>query len=168
MGKTISHYVKSISRLVKTFKKIKKTIYCLMNIPIFIAGCITLLAFIAHTFVGINETLQISPSKFTNKENVPNFETVERNWVQAMCAFQMITVDLLVLSILLFLIATTNFIGFKKEIAFALSIFYFIWGIAWILQLFILKRKTKDFLFLSQWAFWFICSILIYWGAKSL
>lgn len=139
-----------------------------MNYQIAIAGAITLLAFFAHTFVGIREALTTAPSKLAEKESVANFQEVERNWVQSICAFQMVTVDLLVLSALLFLLAFTDIIGQKQLVGFSLSAFYFLWGSAWLLQLAIFKRQTKDYLLLSQWLFWFVCAGLIFWGAQSL
>jgi len=139
-----------------------------MNYPIAIAGGITLLAFFAHTFVGIREALSTAPAKLLQKENVANFEVVERNWVQSMCAFQMVTIDLLALSVLLFVLAFTEILGSEKLLALGLAGFYFLWGSAWLLQLLLLKRRTKEFLLLSQWLFWFGCSGLIYWGAQSL
>lgn len=139
-----------------------------MNYPIAIAGGLTLLALFAHTFVGIRESLSIAPAKLTEKGNVANFEVLERNWVQIMCAFQMITIDLLALSTLLFLLAFTDIIGQKQLLAFSLAVFYFLWGSAWLLQLVIFKRQAKDFLFLGHWLYWFVIASFIFWGAQSL
>lgn len=139
-----------------------------MNYQIAIAGFITLIAFFAHTFVGIREALSTAPAKLTEKGNVVNFEVVERNWVQSICAFQMVTIDLLALSVLLFLLAFTDILGSKELLALGLAAFYLLWGIVWLLQLLFLKRRAKDFLLLSQWLFWFACAGLMYWGAQSL
>ncbi len=139
-----------------------------MNYQIAIAGFITLIAFFAHTFVGIRQALITAPARLTKKENVANFEVVERNWVQSICAFQMVTIDLLALSVLLFLLAFTDILGSKELLALGLAAFYLLWGIIWLLQLLFLKRRAKDFLLLSQWLFWFVCAGLMYWGAQSL
>ena len=139
-----------------------------LNVQIFIAGCITLLAFFAHTFVGTKESLSTSPRKIADKEKVNNYSVIEKNWIQSMCAFQMITIDLLVLSILLFVIAVTDVITFERVVALLLSGFFLLWGIAWLIQLVALKSSTRNYLHLGQWFFWFLCSGLLYWGAQSL
>ena len=139
-----------------------------MNYPIAIAGCLTALAFLAHIFGGIRETLSTAPERLAEKTSIPNFETVERNWVQSVCAFQLVTVDLLVLSTLLFVLVFTDIIEPKKWVALALAAFYALWGVAWLVQLLALKRRAKDFLLLGHWLFWFGCAGLIFWGAQSL
>jgi hypothetical protein len=139
-----------------------------VNYPILAAGVITFLAFIAHTFVGNKEALSTAPGRLGNSTDGSGFETVERNWVQSMCAFQLVTVDLLVLSVLLFALGATDYINPERQVALALVVFYVLWGTAWVIQLVVLKRQGKDFLILSQWLFWFVCAVLIYWGAQSL
>ena len=70
-----------------------------MNYPIAIAGCLTLLAFVAHVTGGIKQSLSIAPAKIAGSQVERGvLETLERNWVQAMCAFQLVTIDLLALS----------------------------------------------------------------------
>ena len=140
-----------------------------MNYPIAIAGSLTLLAFVAHITGGIKQSLSIAPSKVAGSHIEGGaLETLDRNWVQAMCAFQLVTVDLLALSGVLFLLAFTNTLAPQQAIAFALSAIYFLWGCSWLIQLLALKRKPKDYLFLGHWGFWFLCSGLIFWGAQSL
>lgn len=140
-----------------------------MNYPIAIAGSLTLLAFVAHITGGIRQSLSIAPSKLAGKHIEQSaLDILERNWVQAMCAFQLVTVDLLALSGVLYLLAFTNTLAPKQAIAFALAAIYFLWGCSWLLQLFALKRKPREYLFLGHWGFWFLCSGLIYWGALSL
>ena len=136
-----------------------------MNIQVFIVGCITALAFIAHLFVGTRESLSISPAKISNVSDRKAFESLEKNWIQSMCAFQMISIDLLVLSILLFVISLTDIINFEQSIVLALSVFYLLWGLAWLIQLVVLKPSGKIYFQLGQWIFWIICSGLLYWGA---
>lgn len=138
-----------------------------MNYPIALAGLITLLAFFAHAFAGIREAMSTAPAKLTEKEKITDFVMLDRNWVQLICVFQLVSIDLLVLSSLAFLLAFTDIIIQKKLLAFSLATFYVLWGSAWLVQLFIFKRSVKDFLLLSQWLFWFVCAGLIYWGAQS-
>lgn len=128
-----------------------------MNLPILIAASITSLAFFAHTFVGTREALQTKPSN-----TAPN---IQQYWKQSMAAFQMVTVDLLLLSMLLWIIALTNWVPAEQTITLFLSGWFLLWGIAWLLQLLFLSKNKKDYLLLSQWLFWLVNAALLYWGA---
>jgi hypothetical protein len=140
-----------------------------LNYPIAIAGCLTLLAFVAHITGGIKQSLSIAPAKIAGSQLERGMlDTLDRNWVQAMCAFQLVTIDLLALSAVLYLLAFTNVLAPKQSIAFAVAAVYFLWGCSWLVQLLALKRKPRDYLFLGHWAFWFLCAGLICWGAQSL
>ncbi len=139
-----------------------------MNIPVLIAAMITLLALVAHTFVGTKESLSTSPRRIAGKDKLDNFGVVEKHWIQSMCAFQMITIDLLILSVVLFLISLTDIISFERTLTLSLSVLFLLWGVAWFIQLALLTKDKKNYLHLSQWAFWFICSGLLYVGAQSM
>ena len=73
-----------------------------MNIPVLIVACITFLAFVAHVLGGTKETAAIEPDRAQ--------PTLTKHWVQAMCAFQMLSVDLLVVAGALFAIALKDFV----------------------------------------------------------
>lgn len=128
-----------------------------MNVQILIVASVSLLAVIAHTVGGTLETASISPDK--------NDEKLTQNWKQSMCAFQMLAIDLLLVTIILFVISLTDIISFEYELTLFLSLLYFLWGVVWLVQLFWLKSKAKTYLLLPQWIFWFVCSGLLYWGA---
>jgi hypothetical protein len=140
-----------------------------LNYPIAIASGLTFLAFIAHITGGVKQSLSIAPAKVAGNHIEPGaLEILDRNWVQAMCAFQLVTIDLLALSGVLYLIGFTDVLAPKQLIAFGLAAIYFLWGCSWLVQLFALRRRPKDYLFLGHWSFWFLCAGLIYWGALSL
>jgi hypothetical protein len=140
-----------------------------MNYPIAAACFLTLLAFIAHMTGGLRESLSIEPSKITgDSTSLANLKTLDRNWAQLMCAFQLVSVDLLALSFTLYLLAFTDVLSPAKPIAWGLAVVYLLWGLSWLVQLLALKRKPVDFLFLGHWSFWFLCSGLVYWGSLSL
>ncbi len=67
-----------------------------MNIPVLIVACISLLALVAHAFIGTKESASISPDKSNEK--------LTQHWKQSMCAFQVVTIDLLLVTIILFTI----------------------------------------------------------------
>jgi hypothetical protein len=136
-----------------------------MNSQLFIVGCVTAFAFLAHLFIGTKESMSISPAKLAHAPEQTASATLQKNWLQTMCAFQMISVDLLVLSILIFVMALTDIIPSEQPIILALSAFYLLWGFAWLLQLALLKAKAEIYLKLGQWIMWLLCSGLLYWGA---
>jgi hypothetical protein len=80
----------------------------------------------------------------------------------------MVTVDLFVLSVLLFLLGTTDVLPARRELALITAGFFVLWGAAWVVQLLVLRRPLKEYLLLGQWVFWFLCAGLLLWGAQSL
>jgi len=62
-----------------------------LNYPIAVVGGLTLLAFVAHVMGGIRQSLSIEPSKVADRQkDHAGLEVLERNWVQSMCAFQLV------------------------------------------------------------------------------
>jgi hypothetical protein len=139
-----------------------------MNYPILVAGFLVLLGFMAHVTAGNKETLGTAPAKFGNAETIPDFEKVDRSWVQSICAFQLVSIDLIALAVLLFILSATEYISTKKPIAIAASIYLGMWGAIWLVQLALLRRRRKDYFFLIQWLLFFICGALVFWGSRSL
>lgn len=138
-----------------------------MNYPITTAAAIDLFAFFAHTFAGTREALRARP-RLEPAESRADVATVERHWVQSLCAFQLVTIDLLALSALLLVLGTIELLPARREIALIAAGFFALWGVAWVVQLLALRRRSKDDLLLGQWAFWFACAGLLVWGAQSL
>ncbi len=128
-----------------------------MNIPVFIVACITLLAVIAHVLGGTKETAAIAP----DQEN----DRLTAHWVQAMCAFQMLSVDLLAVALLLFAVAFVDLGPIEDQVLTALSVLFFLWGAVWVVQVLWLKKAAATLLRLPHWSVWFICSGLLYFGS---
>ncbi len=128
-----------------------------MNIPVLIVACISALAVVGHVIGGTIEAASISPDK-TNVMLV-------RNWKQTMCAFQMLAVDLSLVTIALFFIALTDIISLEYELILFLSLVFFLWGAVWLIQMLWLQSDLKSYLFLPHWLVWFICSGLLYYGS---
>ncbi len=129
-----------------------------MNLPVLVVACISLLAFIAHACVGIKESASIAPDESNEK--------LTQYWKQSMCAFQMLTIDLLLVTIALFVIALTDLIAFEYGLTLFLSLLFFLWGVVWLVQLFFLKSKAKTYWVLAQWVGWFVCSGVLFWAAN--
>lgn len=141
-----------------------------MNLPIAAVGVLMFIAFLAHILAGLRETMSIRPSAILNKAGSVDSEaeTLERNWAQALCAFQLVTVDLLALTVASLLLAFTDIIANKRPVAIALAVFFALWGVAWLVQLAWLRTSRNNYLLLGHWLFWFVCAGLMYWGAQSL
>lgn len=136
-----------------------------VNLPLLSAGILMSLGFIAHVTAGNKETLETSPPKPPGGDHTA--ARVERNWVQAVCAFQLVSVDLLLLGIGMILLATTDWIAPKRPVAWALAAYLALWGIAWVAQLALLKRAARDYGLLPQWTLFFACAGLAAWGALA-
>ena len=128
-----------------------------MNIPVFIVACISILALVAHIVGGTKETSAIVPASQDDKLTV--------NWVQAMCAFQMLSVDLLAVTVALFAIALWDIIPHESQVVLFLSLLFFLWGLVWVVQVRWLKRPAASLLRLPHWIVWFLCSGLLYVGS---
>ncbi len=128
-----------------------------MNIWIFSVACITLVAFVAHVFVGTRETAAIVPASTDDK--------LTSNWVQAMCAFQMLSVDLLVVAAVLFAIVFFDFGPVERPVVLLLSLLFFLWGLVWVVQMKWLNRPAATLLRLPHWIIWFFCAALLYQGS---
>lgn len=128
-----------------------------MNIPVLIVAIIMLIAVVAHLFGGTKETAAIKPGGADKK--------LTAQWVQAMCAFQMLTVDLLAVMIGLFAIFFYDFGSIEQSITLLLSLLFFLWGVAWVVQMLWLKKSGVTLLRLPHWVIWFLCSGLLYFGA---
>lgn len=140
-----------------------------MNYPITVVFGLICLAILAHLTGGILESLTVRPSNNTQQKlDEGSFAKLERNWVQLMCAFQLVSIDLVAIALVLYLLAFTNYLQPTESIAFGMAIFFALWGVVWLVQIACLKRPKKDYLILSHWVFWFVCSGLMFWGAKTL
>jgi len=127
-----------------------------MDIPVLIVASVCLLAVIAHVFGGTRETAAIRPSSDDAKLTV--------HWVQAMCAFQMLAVDLLLVCLLLFAIAVYDLGPHESTLLLLLSILFLLWGLVWVIQVAWLKRDARYLLRLPHWLVWFVCAGILYWS----
>ena len=128
-----------------------------MNIPVLIVACITLLAFVAHLIGGTRETAAIVPKA--------SDATLTAHWVQAMAAFQMLAVDLLAVSILLFAIALNDLGAIESTLILICALLYTLWGAVWVAQILWLGRSNVGLLRLPHWLVWFVCAGLLYLGS---
>ncbi|MEO1223988.1 MAG: hypothetical protein AAFX92_07150 [Pseudomonadota bacterium] len=128
-----------------------------MNIWILSVAFITSAAFVAHVVVGTKETATVAPASADDR--------LTMNWVQAMCAFQMLSVDILVVAAALFAVALFDFGPIERPIVLLLSLLFLAWGLVWLVQLRWLNKPAASLLRLPHWIVWFLCAGLLYLGS---
>jgi hypothetical protein len=52
-----------------------------------------------------------------------------------MCAFQMLSIDLIAVTIALFIVSLTDILSFEYELTLFLSLLYLLCGVVWLVQL---------------------------------
>lgn len=138
-----------------------------MNYPILIAGVLIFLAFLAHLFIGSRGALRARPAAQSASDKAKADE-IERHWVQSLCVFQMVSVDLALLAVLLLVMGATDRIPHRSTIAMIAAGVVSLWGVAWLLQLLALRRPVSDYFKLPQWILLFVCAGLLWWGTNLL
>ncbi len=129
-----------------------------MNTILIIANVLVFLTFIAHTFAGDREYKRIEPEKGDTSK--------QQHWTMGRGAFHIVSADFLLASIGLTLINFTNYFSDKKLLLNILAIYFFAYGLAFLLTLIVSKKFPKSFIKLGQWLLLFIIAGLIYAGAK--
>ncbi len=128
-----------------------------MNIPVLIAGILSLVAFLVHAFMGSKENKILKPdTSVLSKE--------KETWIQIVSGWNWVGVDLFLSGILFILVACTDIISAKKEILFLLSIYFLLCGIVWLCSVLLSKNSNKQVFVLGQWIFCLIVSGLVFWG----
>lgn len=127
-----------------------------MNTTLIIANILVFLTFIAHTFGGDGAYGKIEPDQ-------TDFARLQF-WVMGRGAFQMVSVDCLLATIGLTLINFTNYFKDPKLLLNILAIYFFAYGIAFLITLIISPKFPKSFIKLWQWLLMFVISGLIYAG----
>lgn len=138
-----------------------------MVVPFAIAGVLMVLAVGAHVFVGTRETLALRPT-----ENRPTADVavstpstrgeLTRHWAQAMCVFQLVSIDLLLVTIAALLLAFTDVLPAKRDIGLFIAAYLGAWGVVWLV-----KVERRTYYMLGHWMLFFLCAALMVWGAFS-
>jgi len=127
-----------------------------MNIPVLIVAVFMAIIVAAHVFGGTRETARIAPD--------PSDPGLTKHWVQAMGAFQMLSVDLLAVSLLLFWVAIRDLGPVEDLIIKGLIALFCCWGIVWFAQVQWLRRNGASILQLPHWMLWFFCAGVLFFG----
>ena len=130
-----------------------------MNTPALIAGILSLAAFFLHAFVGDREYRVLKPK---SKKVVRH----RYAWILGRAGWHWLSVDLMLSTVLLFLVVFTNVIQAKQEILFLLGIYFIVCGFAWLTTVIVSKDRTNQILVLGQWILCFTLGGLILWGSQ--
>jgi hypothetical protein len=133
-----------------------------INIPIFVASILTVLAFLAHTIGGDIELTSIQPTLSIN-----SWAEKQQIWTMARCGWHWISFDLLLASVALTLINFTNYFENKKTILQLLSLYFFGYAIVWFIVILISPSFPNNFLNLGQWILLLTIGGLIKYGTKK-
>lgn len=128
-----------------------------MNTPVLIVAGIMTLTVVAHVIGGTRETATLEPKGGAGKAMA--------NFVQTMCAFQMLTVDLVVVTGLLFAVALWDVLPNERMIVLGLAGYFAVQGVMWLGNVIWLRREGATVLTLPHWMVWFACAGLLIWGA---
>ena len=90
----------------------------MVNIPFLAAALLLTAAFFAHLIVGTRETLSLRTDG----------EKDRRNWMQALCVFQLVSVDLFLTAAAAYLLACTQMAGVRREIAYFIAAYLGAWA----------------------------------------
>jgi len=133
------------------------TMFIDMQITLLIANVLTVLAFVAHTFVGDKELKLIEPLEQEDSD----FNKQEK-WTMARCGWHWISFDLLFASIGLALINFTDHLNCERQFLQIIACYFFGYGIVWIIGIAISKSFPKNYFKLGQWILLWCISGLIF------
>ncbi|MEM6303540.1 MAG: hypothetical protein AAF744_02410 [Pseudomonadota bacterium] len=128
-----------------------------MNIPILIVAAVMSVAILGHVFIGTRETATLEPRAASGKPMA--------NWVQTMCAFQMLTIDLIVLTAALYWLALGEPGALARPLTLAIAGYFALQGLLWLGHILWFSRPGASLLTLPHWAVWLGCAALLWWGA---
>jgi hypothetical protein len=130
----------------------------LMNVALLAANALVLLTFIAHTFWGDNEYKILEP--------VDGSTDHQEKWTMGRGAFHIVSADFLLAFIGLTLINFTEYVKEKSLLLTLLALYFFAYGLAFLLTLIFSKKFKNSFFRLGQWLLLFAIAGLIYWGIE--
>lgn len=120
-------------------------------------------------------TGRIIPERCTTSRTIPEkpitspppADEAQRHWTQALCVFQLVSVDLILLTLTVWLLALTDILPARQELACLIATWLGLWCLAWLVQLAAVKSTRKNYGLLGQWVLFLVCAGLMCWGAQG-
>ncbi len=131
-----------------------------MNYPFIAAGIVLFLAFVIHTIFGDKDYREINPGR-GDAASVRPFQI----WLMGRGTFQMVSVDLLLTAVAIFLMGI-NIIPYNYHLAGFIALLYLGYLAFWLLTLLFSKAKGVDYLRVGQWTIFLTAFVLIMAGIK--
>ncbi len=133
-----------------------------MNYFFISAGIFLFLSLLIHMVAGDKEYRELNPRK-QNGESGKMFGL----WLMGRGTFQMVSVDLLLTSVCIFLMGV-RVIPYNSYLSFFIAILYFGYLVSWLLTLFISKARRTNFINQGQWILFLIAFVLILLGIQNV
>jgi hypothetical protein len=111
-----------------------------------------------HTIAGDKDYRALNPRKQANES-----DKMFGYWLMGRGTFQMVSVDLLLTSVFIFLMGI-NVIPYNEFLSLFIALLYAGYLVFWLLTLFISKAKGTNYLMQGQWILFLIAFILIILG----
>lgn len=131
-----------------------------MNASILAAGILSSFAFLLHTFGGDWELRSMEPSAETAFH-----KRSRQKWTMFRACWHMVSVDLLLASVGLFLIYFTDYFNNEQTLLQILAVYFFGYSVTWVIMLTVSKQFPKNYFRLSQWVLLLVIGTLIYAGS---
>lgn len=132
-----------------------------MNAILIIANVLVLFTFTIHTFGGDRNFQKIEPELYSPTR-------LRIFWTMGRGAFHIVSIDFLFASIGLALINFTDYFKDIKLLFNLLALYFFGYGIAFLISLIISKKFPNIYFKMWQWLLMLIISGLLYWGNSML
>ena len=129
-----------------------------MNYYFISAGIFLFISLLIHTIAGDKDYRALNPRKQANES-----DKMFGYWLMGRGTFQMVSVDLLLTSVFIFLMGI-NVIPYNEFLSLFIALLYAGYLVFWLLTLFISKAKGTNYLMQGQWILFLIAFILIMLG----
>lgn len=129
-----------------------------MNVALLAANGLLLLTSVGHTFWGDKE-YKLLESEIKSPGH-------REKWTMGRGAFHIVSIDFLFAFVGLTLINFTDYLPEKSFVLTLLALYFFAYGLAFLLTVIISKKFKNGFFRLGQWLLLFVIAGLIYWGIE--
>ena len=129
-----------------------------MNYYFISAGIFLFISLLIHMIAGDKEYRELNPRRQANES-----DKMFGYWLMGRGTFQMVSVDLLLTSVFIFLMGI-NVVPYNEFLSLFIALLYAGYLVFWLLTLFISKAKRTNYLMQGQWMLFLIAFILIILG----
>ncbi len=129
-----------------------------MNYLFIAAGTILFISLLVHMIAGDKEYRKLNPQKWNNEAG-----KTFGYWLMGRGTFQMVSVDLLLSSVFLFLMGF-GIVPFNIWLSLFIALLYLGYLVFWLVTLFVSKARPENYLSQGQWILFLVVFILVILG----